>query len=170
MNKDFSPETKRIVNLYYDVSQGLTTNASQIYKKLNKEIQLKKIKEVIDKLQQKQLKYDEQDKNFNIPIFSEANTYQIDLTFYNDIKTVNAGFGTIMNIININTKYLYSYLMKDKKGDTIITHFKKFLDDLKKDGNTIEILESNSGKEWTNNFKKLCQENKIKLILFNANI
>lgn len=38
---------------------------------------------------------------------------QIDLTFYNDIKKVNRGFGTIMNIINMNSRYLYWYLLKN---------------------------------------------------------
>jgi hypothetical protein len=44
------------------------------------------------------------------------------------------------------------------------------LNDLKKDNKTIELLEADSGKEYWKQFQKLCEDNNIKLILFNSSI
>jgi hypothetical protein len=111
-------------------------------------VPLKIIKEIIEKIQSKQTKAKTNEKQNFIPIVANPDSYMMDLTFYNDIKSVNNGYGTIMNIININSRFLYSYLMKDKKSETIISNFNKFLNDLKKDNKTIELLEADSGKEY----------------------
>ena len=121
-----SPRFKRVWNLYHDIETGLTTNPNQLYKKLNKEIPLWYIKNVISKLQQKQIKVSPNEKTNFIPIIANVNSYMMDLTFYNDIKKVNGGYGTILNIININSRFLYSYLLKNKETKWIINAFKKF--------------------------------------------
>ncbi len=161
---------KLIKDVYFDIEWGLTTNWKQIYQKLNKKVPLKIIKEIIEKIQSKQTKAKTNEKQNFIPIVANPDSYMMDLTFYNDIKSVNNGYGTIMNIININSRFLYSYLMKDKKSETIISNFNKFLNDLKKDNKTIELLEADSGKEYWKQFQKLCEDNNIKLILFNSSI
>lgn len=49
-------QEKKIINVFYNIESGLTTNVNQIYKKLNKEIPLSKIKETLKKLENKQIK------------------------------------------------------------------------------------------------------------------
>ena len=118
-------QEKQIIDLYYDVWKGLWTNPKQLYEKLDKKIPLKKIKEVLNKIQNKQIKWTKTDEKIFLPITASPNWFQADLTFYCQYKKVNNGYHVIMNIININSKKLYSYLMKNKKTDTIIKNFKQ---------------------------------------------
>ncbi len=158
-------EEKKIIDLYYDISQGLSNNPKQIYEKLNKKIKLWKIKEVLNRIKNKQIKSNNDFKTNFIPIIAEPNWFQADLTFFTQYKKLNSGFGVIMNIININWRFLYSYFMKNKKSNTIVENFKKFLNDC---NYKINVLECDEGWEFiSKEFKKMCNDNNIKLILFN---
>ena len=156
-------EAEQIKNIYFDIEKGLSS-AKQIYQKLNKKIKLKTINEVLNLIKNKQIKKQNIEKKY-IPIVSKKDSYQGDLMFYSQFKKLNAGNHVILNIINMNTRKLFSYIMKDKKSETIIKYFNKFLKDI--DYN-INILETDAGLEFINNkFKKICQDNNIELVLFN---
>ena len=154
-------QIKKISEIYYNPEIGLSS-AKNIYDKLDKKITLKIIKEVLDKFKNKQIKKVEE--KIYIPIIGDKNTYQLDLTFFEQYKRVNAGYGILMTIININTKFAYIYPLKDKKTASIIKAFKKFISECK----NIDTLEGDLGSEWNSReFKNLCEKSNIKLILFN---
>jgi len=152
-----------ILDLYYDPKQGLT-NATDIYNKLNKKYKLKDVKEVLEKVKNKQIKSNNEDKLY-IPITTPSHSFSCDLTFYNEIKRVNNGFSILFTIINNNTKKAYVYPLKNKTTKSIIEAFKRFLHDV----DDIQQLQADKGSEFkSKEFKKLCDENNIKLILFDT--
>jgi len=164
MNDEYSPTTKRIFETYFNIETGLSSNPKQLFEKFEKTIPLKKIKDVLNKIKNKQIKASKKEEKLFIPIIAEPQWFQCDLTFYSQYKKINHGYHVIMNIININSRKLYSYFMKNKKTNTIIENFKKFLKDC---NHKINVLECDAGKEYESGiFQKLCDENKIKLILF----
>jgi len=145
MNDEHSPSTKKIINAYFDIESGLSSNPKQLFEKLNREIPLKKIKDVLNKIKNKQIKWNKNQEKIFIPIIAWPNSFQCDLTFYTQYKKVNHGYHVIMNIININSRKLYSYFMKNKKKNTIIDNFKKFLNDC---NHKINLLECDFGSEF----------------------
>jgi len=165
MNDEYSPTTKRIFETYFNIETGLSSNPKQLFEKFEKTIPLKKIKDVLNKIKNKQIKASKKEEKLFIPIIAEPQWFQCDLTFYSQYKKVNHGYHVIMNIININSRKLYSYFMKNKKTNTIIENFKKFLKDC---NHKINVLECDEGSEFkSKEFQKICDENNIKLILFN---
>jgi len=74
----------KVRNIYFDPSQGLGS-ANDIYEKLNKKVKLKDIKEILKNINVKQIKDTKNidKKKLFIPIVSEPNSFQCDLTFYN---------------------------------------------------------------------------------------
>lgn len=154
---------KQILDKYYDVEAGLTS-ANDIYKKLNKKYTLKQIKEVLDDVKNKQTKENKQIKIY-IPIITPANSYSADLTFYTQYKNVNGGCHILLTIINNNTNKAFLYPLKNKLFKTIIEAFIKFLQEC----GSIDQLQCDMGSEFkAKEFQKICESNKIKLLLFNT--
>jgi len=71
MNDEHSPSTKKIINAYFDIESGLSSNPKQLFEKLNREISLKKIKEVLNKIKNKQIKASKKEEKLFIPIIAE---------------------------------------------------------------------------------------------------
>ena len=155
---------KQITDIYFDPQYGFTT-AQNIYEKLDKKIKLKDIKLILDNININQTKEKNNNKKkLYIPIVQVPNSYQCDLTFYNQYAKNNNGYGILLVIININSKYIYVYPLKNKNTDTIINCFKDFLNKVK----DVKILECDMGSEFiSNKFKSLIESHNIELILFN---
>lgn len=156
-------ETQQIINAYYDVNTGLKS-AQKLYEHFNKKIKLKTIKDILQNVKNKQVKSTNEDKLY-IPITTPQNSYSADLTFYTQYKKINSGYHILFTIINNNTKKAYVYALKNKTTKSIIEAFKNFLN---QDSN-IEQLQCDLGSEFkSKEFKKICNDNNIKLILFDA--
>ena len=160
-------DIEKIKNIYFDPEHGLG-GAQNIYEKLNKQIKLKDIKLVLKNINVKQVKETvNKKKKLYIPIVQVPNSYQLDLTFYSQFEKNNNGFGILLTIINMNSKYLYVYPLKNKNTNSIITAMKKFINE----ENTIKIIETDAGSEFiSSQFKNLLEENNIQLLLFNKAI
>ena len=97
-------------------------------------------------------------------ITAPDNSYQMDITFYDQYSRINKGYSCILTIIEITSRMAYAYPMKSKKSDEVLENFKKFHEEVKE----IAIIEVDAGNEFINNkFQKYCTDNNIKLIVFN---
>lgn len=95
-----------------------------------------------------------------LPIYSETPySFQIDLTFFPKYTKQNKGYDVLFTAININTRFAYAYIGKDKSMTTI----KGFIHDMEKKTN-INSITCDKGKEFNNReFIKFCQDNNISL-------
>lgn len=147
---------EEITKIYFDPKQGFKT-AQDIYKLIDtkaRKITLKQIKDILNRIQTNQIKADEVNKDLFIPIVWNPDSYQADLTFYEQYKKKNWGFYVLFNIININTRFLFSYPLKDKSAKWVNEAFKKFLLEVK---TPPKILECDKGSEFINKeFKNIC--------------
>ena len=160
---------KRILDLYYDPLHGFSS-ANTLYEKLNKEIPLKFIKEVLleEKSHQITSNFNSNAKKF-IPITAPPYTYQIDLTFFEPMtlyKQNNNGVYILLNIIEISSRKAWSYGLKNKQQDSIFEAISDFISK-----NTVKRLESDAGSEFDNNqFKEMCFQSEIELFLFDKKL
>ena len=126
----------KVKNIYFDVEKGQSSDQN-IYQNLNKSVKLKDIKLILKNIEINQIK----DKNIPkkklyIPIVQVPNSYQIDLTFFDQYAKNNNGYHILLTIINMNSKYVYVYPMKNKETNTIIAAMKNFIDNV----NDIKIM------------------------------
>ena len=77
------------------------------------------------------------------------------------ISKFNKGFRFLLGVIDICSKYAWVFLLKDKKGVSIVNAFQKILDDSNRKPNKISV---DKGSEFYNNsFKKWLKENDIEM-------
>ena len=77
------------------------------------------------------------------------------------ISKFNKGFRSLLCVIDICSKYAWVFLLKDKKGVSIVNAFQKILDDSNRKPNKISV---DKGSEFYNNsFKKWLKENDIEM-------
>ena len=158
-------EKDKILKVFHDIERG-STNPNQIYKILNKSITLKKIKHVLSKIDIVQQNINKNiNENLNIPIVNIPDSYQIDLTFYNQYKSQNNNYVGLLTCININSRYAYCYPFKTKGINEMYNLLNNFINDAKP-----KIIESDNGNEFNNHkIKKLFDDHGIKFIVFNKN-
>lgn len=156
---------KIILDAYYDIHNGQATTAPKLYAKLQKSVPMAKIKEVLADLKGKVSKKElQRDKKNYIPIATPPATWQCDLTFYTQFKSVNSGYHILLNFINTNTKFLISFPLKNKNATTIAECLKEFL--LQAD--SVKTIQSDDGTEFKNNiFRGICTAHNIKVMFYN---
>ena len=77
------------------------------------------------------------------------------------ISKFNKGFGFLLCVIDIFSKYAWVVLLKDKKDVSIVDAFQKILDDLNRKPNKIW---ADKGSEFYNSsFKKWLKDNDIQM-------
>ena len=77
------------------------------------------------------------------------------------ISKFNKGFRFLLCVIDICSKYAWVFLLKDKKGVSIVNAFQKILDDSNRKPNKMSV---DKGSEFYNNsFKKWLKENDIEM-------
>jgi hypothetical protein len=151
---------QKILEIYYDPSKGFTS-AQDIYKKLKMKIKLKDIKEILSNTELKQIYKPKDDQNM-IPFSANPYTFQIDLTFYEQYKKANSGYIGLLTIIEITSRYLFCYPIKNKTSNHILEHMKFFINEDNK--NKVKCIESDAGNEFMK-VQKYCLNNNIMYIM-----
>jgi len=107
---------EQIKKLYYDVTSGLWS-ASRIAKKLG--IKKKEVDTVLKKLLTVQV-FKKPRRNYS-SIMSAApnNIVQMDLADYQNLSDHNKGYKYILNIIDINSRFVWSYLLTSKARESV---------------------------------------------------
>lgn len=137
-----------IKDLYYDPKQGLH-GVNVIYEKLNKKYSKKDIQAVLQKQEAYQITTSNRN-TFYHPITGLANSYQGDLTFYDQYVKYNSGYTAIVVFIEITTRKAFCYAIKNKTKTEIVSVFQKFI----KDAGKVEFLTTDQGSEFNSKLFK----------------
>jgi hypothetical protein len=92
------------------------------------------------------------------PIYSETPySFQMDLTFMPQYKTINNNYCILFTAININTRFSYAYIMKDKTMKSLMNVIRQM-----ETKTVINSITCDYGTEFNNvEFKQFCDENNI---------
>jgi IS30 family transposase len=92
-------------------------------------------------------------------VASGPDQYQCDLTFFDQHKRHNNGFGIIIVFVEITTRKAYCYPLKNKISASICEAYKLFLNDV---NNKVHNITTDNGSEFiSKEFKKIDEANKI---------
>jgi uncharacterized protein YehS (DUF1456 family) len=93
-----------------------------------------------------------------LPIYSDIpHSFQIDLTFFPRYTKQNNGFQVLFTAININTRYVFAFALKDKTMSSILEAIKAM-----EKKTVINAFTSDYGGEFYNNqFREYCQQHEI---------
>lgn len=84
-------------------------------------------------------------------------SWQMDLMF---VSPPYRGIGTILCIINVNSRYAYCYAIKSKKD--VAEYLEKFINEAMKDNRLVKYIQSDQGSEFINSrVDKLFTQNDI---------
>ena len=84
-------------------------------------------------------------------IHGKIGHYQADLTFLTKYKKQNSNYHILLNIINVNTRYVYVEPLKDKTTLTMLNALESIRSRSFNDGRPITILQTDNGSEFINN-------------------
>jgi hypothetical protein len=162
MDTDSKDELLR--SMYYNKdSVGYLASAKTLHKLVVKEsgkkYTLKYVTDFLAKQEVNQILNNKQDI-FYPPILAEGNyEYQCDLTFFDQYKRQNSGYGIIFAFIEITSRKAYCYPLKNKTAASICEAYKLFLNDV---NYKINKLTSDLGSEFiSKEFEKLDTEHNI---------
>ena len=80
---------------------------------------------------------------------------------------LNLGYHILFNIIEMNTKYVWVYALKDKQPQTIVDILDSFLDEAK----NFDSVSFDSGSEFNNQYvKEFLEDYETKIYIFNKSI
>jgi hypothetical protein len=124
-------QEKILTNLYYKNFDG----ADKLYikaKKVDPTIERKDVLEFLknQSLHQITTKAVNKPQKY-LPVFSNTvNNFQMDMMFLTQYKTQNFGYHIVLICIDISTRYLFVYLLKNKDIDSILDAMNMFADDV----------------------------------------
>ena len=99
---------EEIRDIYYDINKG-GFNIDNTYQYLNKKYSKSYITHIVKQFDIKEIKDRKINKKNFIKINAEPNSWQMDITFYNQYSKYNKGYTAILTIININSRYAYGF-------------------------------------------------------------
>ncbi len=149
--------------LYYDnKSVAYLANAKTLYdtvKQNHKGFTLKFIKDFLSKQEVTQILAKKVQKFYPPIVGSGPDEFQVDLTFFNQYKRHNNGFGIIIAFIEITTRRAFCYPLKSKTSKSVCDAYELFLKDV---NYKVRILTSDNGSEFiSNEFKKIDNKHNI---------
>ena len=101
-----------------------------------------------------------------IHITPEHAVYQCDLMFLDKYKKYNSNYNGILNIIEIGTRYVFSYPFKTKSEAEMKVIFTEFINDVKRLKKDITRIESDGGPEFINkSVQAILKNNNIEFTL-----
>lgn len=139
------------------------SNPRTIYNYYNKEIPLKKIREILNTIESQSIhkEFRKGKRNISFARFKRYQ-FQIDLCFIIDLAEWNDGVKYLFTIIDCFTRYAFVKPLKNKTSSTVLEEFVKVIDNLPEKPLTIVC---DKGNEFINkNFLSYCKKTKIKLI------
>lgn len=138
--------------LFYDPRTGLSRNGF-IKRATALGFKSKGIDEFLKKQEATQINKEATTQTY-FPLWGRgAGSYQMDLMF--------ADKRTILNIINVNSRFLYSYLLKDKSLKSVLPALAEFIEEAE-ERSPCMFLQSDNGKEFKNTkVKALLKEHEI---------
>lgn len=142
-----------IKEYYYNPNTGFKSS-NKIYYHLKKDypsITLKQVKRVIRNQETAQIHKDiTNTKNkFEYEITAPPYFYQADLMFFDKLKEYNDGYYIVLNIIEIPSRKITLYVLKNKTAQTVLESFQDFIN-----RNNIKGLTTDTGLEFNNQFLK----------------
>lgn len=115
-----------LARIYYDPETGFV-GARQLYLNAGKKYTMRQVREWLKKQEIGQV-FGKVEKLYHSIVAYGPHEYQMDLTFYNQYKKVNDGYGTLLVIIEISSRKLYVYPTKTKRMGDIRKAFEKFIE------------------------------------------
>lgn len=99
-------------------------------------------------------------RNIYLPIYSDMQySFQIDLTFFPRYTKQNKGYNVLFTAINVNTRFAYADIAKNKDMNTILDIIKKM-----EKKTVINSFTCDEGGEFNNKqFIKFCKERNIRI-------
>jgi len=149
----------KLRELYYSSKTGLTSKAKfkLKVKKLYPEITNKEIDTFLNKQEITQVNKKGTFKGF-FKIVAPPNSYQMDIFFLNSYKKRNGNYGAFFIFIDILSRKMFIYPIKDRKTETILKALKEFVNDAK------EVYMLSGDDEFDNKaIVKYCDDNNIRL-------
>jgi transposase InsO family protein len=152
-----SDHLKILKEEYYNPESGFLSPA-KFYQNVRKHgITMKEVKEFIESQLTAQLSK-RQTNSAKIPILARPGSYQMDLTFFDALKSANKGYSCVLCIIDNLSRKAYTYPWKSKSAPSVLAAFKEFL----KQAKGVKMITSDNGSEFKNReFEKLIKEHKI---------
>lgn len=155
---------KALDDLYY--KQNFIVGIQKLYHKINELHPELKItnREVREYLKSQSINQEfqrpKQIKTFS-PVTASKPFALLELDLIDQSGAQSNNFHYILNIIDIYTRHIWAYPLKDKSAESTTEAFQTFLDDIKP--NTPKIIQTDKGKEFLNQeFKELLKSNNIK--------
>jgi hypothetical protein len=120
-------------------------------KQYNSKITLTQVKEFLSHNSINQV-FQKPTKEIAAPrIHGRIGHYQADLTFLTRYKPQNSNYHILLNVINVNTTYVYGVALKDKTQGTVLNALERIRQRSIIDGRPLKVLQTDNGKEFTNN-------------------
>ena len=91
-----------------------------------------------------------QNEKRNPKIHGKIGHYQGDLTFLTKYKKQNSNFHILLNLVNVNTRYAYTEVMKNKRTESVLNALENIRVRAQHDGRPITVLQTDNGSEFTN--------------------
>ena len=76
--------------------------------------------------------------------------YQSDLTFFDQYKQYNSNYSIILTMVEITSKKAYAIALKNKNSESMREAFETLIKRIFKEGNTVAVLQTDNGNEFTN--------------------
>jgi hypothetical protein len=131
-------------------------------KKTDKRITMKQVKDFLKKNAIHQVFPKPKQTKTEPKIHGKIGHYQADLTFLTRYKKYNSNYHILLNVINVNTKFAYSVVLRDKTMVAVLNALESIRRRAINEGRPIRVLQTDSGKEFQNNqITKWLQDNNI---------
>ena len=163
---------KKLLELYENPEIGISTNPRKFFETLRDDgysFKQREVKEFLDKLPVTQIHNENKAVYLPIQVNNVRDQYQIDLIVlikrkrrYTELDTVRKqDLRYIMTLIDVYSRKADCRYIENKNASTTLEALKSMIEDM---GKPLEI-QGDKGSEWGGQFKKYCDDNKIKLVL-----
>eukprot|EP00732_Lithocolla_globosa_P000109 Lithocolla_globosa_v1_NODE_20_length_9637_cov_33.687643.p6 type:complete len:198 gc:universal NODE_20_length_9637_cov_33.687643:963-1556(+) len=136
--------------IFYNPSKGLSSR--RLLEEARKQgYKDDEIKHFLSKQEVTQLHKPKSSKIKYYPITGKAGTVQSDLTFYDQYKKSNRGYGILLTCIDINSRRAYVQPLKNKTQREIIDAFQTIIEEAK-DYHPVLVVGTDQGSEYKEGF------------------
>lgn len=165
-------EIEKLKALYFDVKHGFLSYSKLVKKAHKKKINLtaKQIKEWLDKQKVSQIFKQSKKKEYYSITAPTVGKIVVDLLDLSNYSHENQGYRYLLNFIDIYSRYVWSFPLKSKTPDEIVSYFVKVIKDIQKiyPDNIITIT-TDDGSEWKGIVKELLDKTNIPHYIANPN-